>query len=563
MGQSIVARETLTARPAWAPKAEKTRREHVDKVSKSLKAQRGDEEADWHSIADFSGYGDVPGLGLTTDGKQRPKMRQLMDSHPILAFRTIQAGMYSGLSSPNRPWLEFKFSDEELHDYQPARVWLDDFQKVIYALFDASNFYQAARQNYGEMARFGPAAGIMTEHWREIAPTLPLAIGSYWLGFDDAFSVDTLLRQCPLTVDQVVKNFVGRPGGTYDWSAVSPQVKDKWDNSNYGHIVQTWQLIEPGAGGRWESTIWDQQDDRKEKVLEAKGFAEQPFWGPRWDARGNGYGRGLGHDALADMRELHMAAKTVRDLEDLLRKPPTAGPAKDLDMRPGAHTYVADMTTVQAAKPVYEVNPQAITVTEARIDRLCNKIDRLLLADLFMAITNMPGVQPRNVEELIKRDEEKLTQIGPVVEMVNDDMLPVAVERMIGIARRGDLLPEAPEDLQGRELKVEFVSVLAMAQKMLGLSTTERVVGFVGSLGSVFGPQVLDKIDPDAIIEDYAERANLPAKALRDRATVEAMRKSRQRDEQMAKMAAMATPAKDATQAAANIAEMSNDAARF
>jgi hypothetical protein len=555
---------SLRSAPPSAPAGERTRREHVDKLAKALKAQRQDCETDWHTIADYSGYGEVPSLGMNAQGRQRPKMRQLMDSHPILSFRTLDGGMYSGLSSPNRPWLDFKFADDDLNDYQPARVWLDEFQRVIYAMFDASNFYQAARQNYGEMGRFGPAAGIMTEHWREIAPTLPLPIGTFWLGIDDAFKVDTLLRSCPMTVDQVVKKFVGRPGGNYDWSVVSPTIKNKWDNSNYGHIVQVMQVIEPGAGGRWDSTLWDDNDDRRDAVLEAKGYAEQPFWAPRWNVRGlDIYGRGLGHDAMADMRELHMAAKRGRDLEDLLAKPPTAGPAKDLDMRPGAHTYVADLSQPLAAKAVYEVNPQAITVNEARQERLRQAIDRLTFADLFMAITNMPGVQPRNVEELLKRDEEKLTQLGPVVEMVNDDMLPVAVDRMIGIAQRGGLLPEAPEELQGRELKVEFVSVLAMAQKMLGLSTTERVVGFVGSLGSVFGPQVLDKIDPDAIIDDYADRANLPAKAVRDQRTVDRMRASRAQQEQAAQMAAMAQPAKDATQAAANIAEMANETARY
>lgn len=553
-------RETLSLKGRVEP----TRREHVEKVSKALIAQRGDCEGDWHSIADFSGYGDVPGLMRTSAGKQRPKMRQLMDSHPILAFRTIQSGMYSGLSSPNRPWLRFRFTDDDLNDYQPAGVWVDQLERLIYAMFDASNFYQAARQNYGEMARFGPAAGIMTEHWREIAPTMPLPIGTYWFGLDDAFKVDTLKRACPMTVDQVVKKFVGRPGGAYDWAAVSPMVKEKWDRSNYGDIVDIYQLIEPGAGAAWESTIWDANDKRPDRVLEAKSFSEQPFWGPRWDVRGNdAYGRGLGHDAMADMRELHMQAKRKRELTDLLAKPPTAGPAKDLDMRPGAHTYVADMTGVQAAKPVYEVNPQAIAAVREDIAEIKQSIDMLSYADLFMAITNMPGVQPRNVEEIIKRDEEKLTQLGPVVEMVNDDMLPIAVERMIGIARRGNLLPEAPPELQGRELKVEFVSVLAMAQKMLGLSTTERVVGFVGSLGAVFGPQVLDKIDPDAIIDDYAERANLPAKAIRDKAAVEAIRQGRQQQEQMAQMAAMAAPAKDASTAAMNIAEMSNQAERF
>lgn len=535
-------------------------------MSKALKAQRDDCENDWHAIADYSGYGELPGLSLKADGKPRPRMRQLIDSHPILAFRTVQAGMYSGLSSPNRPWFDFKFADPELNDYQAARTWLDQFQSLIYSMFDASNFYQVARQNYGSMARFGPAAGIMTEHPLKIAPCLALGIGSYWLGLDDAFSVDTLLRDCPMTVDQVVKKFVGRPGGRYDWSAVSPTVKDQWDRSDYGHIVQCKQLIEPGANDAWDSVIWDCRDDRIDTVLEAKRYAEQPFWAPRWDTRDGGpsnYGRGVGHDCIGDMRELALINLREQRMFDLLEKPPTAGPARDMDMRPGAHTHVADMSEATAAKPIYEVDPRALLFAEKKIIRLHDMIDRLTYADLFMAITNMPGVQPRNVEELLKRDEEKLTQIGPVVEMVNDDMLPIAVERMIGIARRGNLIPEAPEELQGRELKVEFVSVLAMAQKMLGLSTTERVVGFVGSLGRIFGPQVLDKIDHDAIVDDYAERANMPAKAIRDAASVERIRTQRAQQQQMEQMAALAAPAKDATVAAMNIAEMSNGTESF
>lgn len=557
---------SLKNAPAHAPALEKTRRDHVEKVASALKAQRSDHEDDWYAIADYSGYGSIDTLSTNAQGAKRAKMRQLIDSHPLLSFRTVEAGMYSGLSSPNRPWIEFKFVDTELNNYQAAREWLDQFQAVIYALFDASNFYQVARQNYGSMARFGPAAGIMTEHPIEVAPCMGLGIGTYWLGLNDAFSVDTLVRTCPMTVDQVVKKFVGRPGGEYDWSAVSTAVKNKWDQSNYGHIVQCKQLIEPGAGEAWDSVIWDCNDDRKAGLLEAKRYSEQPFWAPRWitrDGDSPNYGRGVGHDSLPDMRELAMQARRKRELTDLLAKPPTVGPARHLDMRPGAHTHVADMSQVSAVKPIYEVQYGAIQAVREDIADIKQAIDRGTYADLFMAITNMPGIQPRNVEELLKRDQEKMSQIGPVIEMVNDDMLPIAVNRMIGIARRGNLIPPAPEELQGKALKVEFVSVLAMALKMLGLSTTERVVGFVGSLGSIFGPQVLDKIDPDAIIDDYAERANMPAKAIRDAATVKQMRDARAQEQQMAQMAQMAQPAKDATTAALNIAEMSNESGRF
>lgn len=552
-----MARTLSLKAPANAPKAERTRREHVEQVFASLRPKRTDYEADWHQIADYSGYGNVPALMTTASGEQRPRMRHLMDSHPILAFRTIAAGMYSGFSSPNRPWLRLKFADDGLNEFAAAREWLDATERVIYAMFDASNFYQAARQNYSDMAHFGPTAAIMTEHWRHIAPTLPLQIGTYWLGFDDAFRVDTLVRDCPMTVKQIVEKFVAK-NGIMDWSAVCPKVRQAWDQSKYQTVIRVKQCIEPGPGNTWVSTLWDCGDDRKDAVLEAKAYGEQPFWAPIWDEFGvGGYGRGLGHDCLADMRELHMQAKRKRELTDLLAKPPTAGIAKDLDMRPGAHTHVADIDSVKAAVPVYQVNPQAIGAVREDIAEIKQAIDRLTYADLFMAITNMRGVQPRTVEEILKRDEEKLTQLGPVVEQVNDNMLPIAVERMMAIAERGGLLPPAPPDIQGQALKIEFVSVLAQAQKMLGLSSTERVVGFVGSLGSVFGPQVLDKIDPDAIIDDYAERANIPAKAVRDKRAVQELRASRAQDEQMAQMAALAQPARDATQAAANIAGMS------
>jgi hypothetical protein len=53
-----------------------------------------------------------------------------------------------------------------------------------------------------------------------------------------------------------------------------------------------------------------------------------------------------------------------------------------------------------------------------------------------MAITTMPGVQPRNIEEIAARNEEKLTQLGPVIERVNNEKLEVAIDRTFGIMSR-------------------------------------------------------------------------------------------------------------------------------
>jgi hypothetical protein len=97
-----------------------------------------------------------------------------------------------------------------------------------------------------------------------------------------------------------------------------------------------------------------------------------------------------------------------------------------------------------------------------------------------MAITNMQGVQPRNIEEIAARNEEKLTQLGPVIERVNNEKLEVAIDRAFGIMRADR--PASPGARRGAEagghIKIEFVSILTQMQRMVGLGQIER--GFVG-----------------------------------------------------------------------------------
>ena len=57
--------------------------------------------------------------------------------------------------------------------------------------------------------------------------------------------------------------------------------------------------------------------------------------------------------------------------------------------------------------------------------------------------------------------------------------------------RRGDV-PPPPRELQGQPLKVEYISVMAQAQKLVGTASMERVAAYAGNL-SQFDQAVLDK----------------------------------------------------------------------
>ena len=68
---------------------------------------------------------------------------------------------------------------------------------------------------------------------------------------------------------------------------------------------------------------------------------------------------------------------------------------------------------------------------------------------------------------------------------------------------RNDLLPPAPEELGGVTLKVEYISVMAQAQKAIGTGAIERLAGLVGNMAAT-KPDDLDKFDADKRDDEYA-----------------------------------------------------------
>jgi hypothetical protein len=71
------------------------------------------------------------------------------------------------------------------------------------------------------------------------------------------------------------------------------------------------------------------------------------------------------------------------------------------------------------------------------------------------------------------------------------------------------MLPPPPEELQGSELKIEYISMLAQAQKAVSTGSIERLFSFVGNLAAA-NPAVLDKIDMDEGVDIYADLLGAP-----------------------------------------------------
>jgi hypothetical protein len=245
-------------------------------------------------------------------------------------------------------------------------------------------------------------------------------------------------------------------------------------------------------------------------------------------------------EGLASIRELQMQNKRENEVIDQLVKPEKiTKPGLKLTGQPGNVVSAADIDKDSVLVP-YQMPYQAVQAISSKIERLYRKIDTTSFADLFMAITNMQGIQPRNIEEIAARNEEKLTQLGPTIERVNNEKLSVAIDRVFGIMMRGGMLPPVPEVMRDQqEIKVEFVSILTQMQRMVGLGQIERTASFVGNLAGAF-PEAADKLNTDEMIDEYAERAGTPPKLIRTAEEVAKIRQGRQQQQNAAKMAEMA-----------------------
>jgi len=560
-------REVLTLRSAPDEKL----RKHAEQRFKGMFAARKDKDADAYEIA---------GLCMPSRSKQIVENHRatnrtasvkstLYDGHAIRSFEICANGMLSGLSSRSRAWFRPKLIDEELMNFHPVRLWLDDLATRMYAAFAMTNFYEAALSVYLEMAAFGTAADIMVGNDETISVNHPLTFGEYAIATGEDGRTNALARALALTTTQMVEKFGADrfDSSALHWDRVTEPVKQAWDKGNYQQRFLVHQLIElnpayvPGKLGRlgmqWRSLKWEPGQPDKGKFLAIEGFHEQCFMAPRWETlSGEEWGTGRGKKALPDMRALQLAAKRSGEAEDMAVKPPTWGPPSldRVSMLPGAHTAVAAVDMQTGIKPVYEIPYQIIQMLDGKIERLHQAVDAMTYADLFMAISNMDGVQPRNVEELVRRHEEQLTQLGPVTDRANAEFLQIAFDRMFGILLRGGLLPPPPQEIEGMEIKVDFVSVLAQAQKLLGISTTERAIAFVGNLGAAF-PEAGDNLDIDAIVHDYWERSGAPSSGLRDPKVRDDIRNARAQAAQAERVAAMMPAAKDGSQAARLLSE--------
>lgn len=533
--------------------------------AEELKHIRNPWESVWDPLAD---YIEPTRLRLNSVNEGAMSRSKIIDSRGTFALRTLASGMHSGITSPARPWFRLTTFDPDLKDYSPVKEYLSTCEQRMREVFQSSNIYSSMHTGYSDLGQFGQSVSILVEDEDETIRMQQLLHGRFWIARNETGRADTLYRTFRWSVAKIVQRF--------GYAKCSTPVQNNWDRGRYDEIYNIWHAIEPRmernprSAAKWDmaylSNYWEEGGNITD-LLEESGFPENPIIAPGWEIAGDDtYALSPGQIALADIKMLNLEQTRKLEAIDKMVRPPMTGPTSmrnnPASILPGAMTFVDDVTG-KGFRPAMDVNVRLSELGQD-IREVGDRIDRAFYADLFLMLSQMEGIQPRNQFEIAERKEEKLLALGPVLENIYNGQLEPIIDRTFAIMARREMLPPPPPELEDTELKIEYISILAQAQKAVATGAIDRGFAFVAQLSAV-KPEVLDKIDGDKATDLYLDYLGVPPSILVPtddiKATRDARAKKMQQAEQAEMMATVAPAAESGANAAAVLAEAAQNPA--
>ena len=512
---------------------------YLDKRLQALRNERSTWFGHWRDLSDNI----LPRRGkflVTPNESQRGsiKTQRIIDNTATLSAGRLAAGIQSGVTSPARPWFRLALGDADLSDQSDVKLWLDEVQRRMFRVLGQSNIYNCTHVLYEEVGVFGNGVLLIEEDDLDVIRGTILTAGEYMLATNNRGRVDVLFREFVMTVEQMSERF-----GLENLSSAAQALyyTGQMDQQfMIAHAIEPNSTLSdglPGVVGKkpYRSTYWEWAN-REKIVLECKGFNELPFMAFRWHVIANEpYGRSPGMDALGDVKALQkMQLRSQQAIDKMVNPPMVADIAmknENASLLPGGVTYVSQSGA--GFKPAYEISPN-IQGIEQKIRETQERIKSCFFEDLWMMIAQLDTV--RTATEIVARKEEKMLQLGPVLERMQFELLDPIVERVFSIMMRRGLLPPAPQSVQGNQIDVQYVSTLADAQKAVDTTGVERLVAFVGNIAAA-RPDALDNLNVDEIVDSYADMLGVSPKVLESTAQVAAIRAQRAKQAQQAQSA--------------------------
>jgi hypothetical protein len=493
-----------------------------------LKGQRSNFESYWQSLHDYF-YIEAQDINRSYYPGTELQADALFDSTTLESADVLASGFMNYLTPPTSRWFALRAKNEKLRNNKKVSAYLEDVSDQVNYTLNKSNFYNQNIASFKGSGVYGTSAMIEEEDVEEDARFYSLPIKQIVIVEDGRGRVSEFFIEFEYTASQAASRWGAE--------ALSDKMKEELQEDRRKENPHPF-LLYIAARYRRDFTKFDKKnlpieavwiDLDGKRTVEEGGYNEMPAFCHRFDKRPFiVWGFSPAMKALPFARILNACAKT--NLRAMMKHtdPPVALPNNAFIMpftqNPRAVNYYNK--DKMKAEDIFAFgnfgNPQ---IGMTAVEYYSMKVKSIMFNDVFLAFDAI--TKQMNNPEVAERINEKMMLLGPAVGRYIAEMINPVVIRTIGIlARKGKLPPMPDEFILDPEFEIDCISQLAMAQRRSQLNSLVTGLTLVGQMAAVT-PDVIDKIDPDKVVDETWGIVGAPMRVLRSDDEVEEIRQAK------------------------------------
>lgn len=466
----------------------------------------------------------------------------VFDATASLALDRFAAAMESMLTPRTQQWHKLKTSHPQLAEDQQVAEYLDAVTECLFAVrySPRANFASQANEAYMSLGAFGTGGVFIDEVAAEWGRNVPgiryrsVHLSEMYIAEDHQGRVDTVHRRFPMTARQASQRFKPETLSERVRSAADKHPEQQFD---FVHAVGPRDDMDGSRKdyrGRPLYSLYVSIDGRQ--VVEENGYYTMPYAIGRYvTSPRETYGRSPAMTVLPDIKMLNEMSKTIIRAAHKIVDPPLLlqedGALGAFDLRPGAMNFGG--VDEQGRQLVHALQTGArVDIGLDMLEQRRKVINNAFLVTLFQILVEQPQM---TATEAMLRAQEKGALLAPTMGRQQSEFLGPLIEREIDILARAGILPPMPPQLvqAGGLVEVEYCSPLSRAQRAQDGVAIMQTLEAMAPMAQI-DPSVMMIFDPEAVARELSDINGVPAKVLRSREEVKAMKQAAQAQQQAA-----------------------------
>lgn len=479
------------------------------------------------------------------------------DSTGISSAQTFASGLETHLTSASQRWFTLALQDRELMKSKTVKVWLKAVEDKIYDVLNGSNFNEQILESYLDLGVFGTATLYEEEDPEDIVRFSARPPEEMFFVENARKKITTVYRVYKLTAKQAEEQWGQNAGKNIEEALAAKKFEEKFEFVHYVSERGVRDVSKKDAKNKRFASIFVNKAANK-KVAEG-GYDEFPFFVPRfYKVSGEKHGYSPAMVSLPDILMINNMDETIIKAAQLAVAPPLQLP-HDGYLLPIRTSPNSLNFKNPAADPNAKIEP-LFTGADVRLgieveDRRKETIQRNFFVDLFLALTQAKGKM--TATEVIERANEKMSLLGSSIGRLMKELLsPIIIRTFNILARIPGMLLTQPEEIKGKDFTIEYISILARAQKRAESKGIDNFLLRVNGIAQII-PETVDKINADNTVDELAKIEGISPVIVRDEKEVKVIRDARAAAEaQQAQLVAaqtMAQTVKTGSEAAKNL----------